>query len=111
MSKKLQGNGLFESSRMMLPEHKEAYIRHQQNLRKNARPQLDDQEMERISMLLSESMLCKKEVELALFKEFEISRLTGIITKIDRQRKSVRLAQENDYVWVQVADIMDAALK
>ncbi|KHF36751.1 hypothetical protein CM49_01057 [Paenibacillus sp. P1XP2] len=32
MSKKLQGNGLFESSRMMLPEHREAYIRHQQRL-------------------------------------------------------------------------------
>jgi hypothetical protein len=25
MAKKLEGNGLFESSRLMLPEHREAY--------------------------------------------------------------------------------------
>ncbi|WP_055107621.1 YolD-like family protein [Paenibacillus ihumii] len=111
MSKKLQGNGLFESSRMMLPEHKEAYIMHQQNLRKNSRPQLDDQEMERISMLLAESMHSKKEVELVLFKEFDVSKLTGIITRIDQQQKSVRLTQRNDFVWVQVVDIIDAVLK
>ncbi|GIQ64714.1 hypothetical protein PACILC2_32820 [Paenibacillus cisolokensis] len=88
MSKKLQGNGLFESSRMMLPEHKEAYILHQQNLRKNPPPQLDDQEMERISMLIAESMQLRKEVILVLFGEFNVTEITGVVTKIDLQQKT-----------------------
>lgn len=108
MSKKLLGNGLFESSRMMLPEHKEAYILHQHNLRKNLRPQLDDQEIERISMLIAESMQFRKEVTLILFGEFDASELTGVITKIDQQKKNVRLTQGNDFVWIQVMDIIDA---
>ena len=32
MSKKLQQNGIFESSRMMLPEHRETYILIRNNL-------------------------------------------------------------------------------
>ncbi|WP_372814798.1 YolD-like family protein [Paenibacillus sp.] len=111
MSKKLQGNGLFESSRMMLPEHKEAYILHQQNLRKNSPPQLDDQEMERISMLIAESMQFRKQVTVVLFGEFDVQKITGVVTKIDPQQKNVRLNQDNDYIWIKVADITDVMLK
>lgn len=108
MSRKLQGNGLFESSRMMLPEHKEAYILHQQNLRKNSRPQLDDQETERLSKIVAESMLFRKEVTLVLFGEFDDAKLTGVVTKIDQQQKNIRLAQGNDFVWINTENIIGA---
>ncbi|GIP32982.1 YolD-like family protein [Paenibacillus sp. J2TS4] len=111
MSKKLQGNGLFESSRMMLPEHKEAYLRLQQNLHKNPRPQLDEQETDRISMLLAESMRFRKEVTLILFGEWDRPELAGVVTKMDQQQKKVRLTQGNDFLWVKIADIIDAVLK
>lgn len=107
MSKKLQGNGLFESSRMMLPEHKEAYILHQQNLRKNSPPQLDDQEIERISILIAESMQFRKEVTVVLFGEFDMRTLTGIVTKINPQEKIVRIEQGNDYQWIRIAEIIN----
>lgn len=110
MSKKLQGNGLFESSRMMLPEHKEAYILHQQNLRKSPPPQLDDQEMERISMLIAESMHLKKNIKLVLFEEFYSSELTGLVTKIDLQHKTIGFLQGNNFTWIRVMDIIDVML-
>lgn len=111
MSKKLQGNGLFESSRMMLPEHKEAYILHQQNLRKSPPPQLDDQEMERISMLLAESMQLRKEVILVLFGEFNVTEITGVVTKIDLQQKNIKFTHGNDFRWIKVSDIIDGMWK
>lgn len=111
MSKKLQGNGLFESSRMMLPEHREAYIMHQQNLRKSPPPQLDDQEMERISMLLAESMQLRKEVILVLFGEFNVTEITGVVTKIDLQQKNIKFTHGNDFRWIKVSDIIDGMWK
>jgi hypothetical protein len=108
MSKKLQGNGLFESSRMMLPEHRESYLLHQQNLRKKSRPQLDDQEMERLSGIIAESILFKKEITLVIFGEFDNAELTGVITKIDQEHKTVKLSQENGFIWIKATDILDA---
>src|SRR5690606_28009600 len=111
MSKKLQGNGLFESSRMMLPEHKEAYILHQQNLRKSPPPHLDDQEMERISMLIAESMQLRKEVILVLLGEFNVTEITGVVTKIDLQQKNIKFTHGNDFRWIKVSDIIDGMWK
>lgn len=107
MSKKLQGNGLFESSRMMLPEHKEAYLAHQHHVQKQPRPQLDDQESERIFTLIAQSMQCRTEVTLVLFGQCDRTPLTGIVTKIDQQQKSIRLTTHNDLTWIHVADIID----
>lgn len=44
--KKLEGNGLWESNRMMLPEHKEAIIRQQHEEGRKAKPTPDSQELE-----------------------------------------------------------------
>lgn len=94
MSKKLQKNGLFESSRMMLPEHKEAYIQHQQNLRKKSRPLLDEQEIEHLSGMISNSMLTGREVKIVSFDEFEEKTVTGKVTKIDQHKRTIKLTNE-----------------
>lgn len=41
MSKKLTGNGLWESSRMMLPEHREQFLEQRRSLKKHEKPSLD----------------------------------------------------------------------
>jgi len=109
MSKKLQGNGLFESSRMMLPEHKEAIIVYNRSLQKKSRPQLDEQELGRISMLLTESMQLRKEIVLVLFGEFKTIEVTGIVTKVDLQQKRIRFNKDSDedYRWINLSDIID----
>ncbi|SEB67899.1 hypothetical protein SAMN05443246_1552 [Paenibacillus sp. GP183] len=42
MGKKLEANGLWESSRMMLPEHKDATRRQAKQIDRLVRPTLDD---------------------------------------------------------------------
>lgn len=113
MSKKLEANGLFESSRMMLPEHKEAYVRHQQQLQKKKRPQLDEHELEHLSGLIAESLQYSQEITLVLYGEFESLEYTGVVTKIDQQNRMLRLAQASDPygMWIKVEDIMSGVLK
>ncbi|MEI7027492.1 YolD-like family protein [Paenibacillus sp. y28] len=106
MSKKLQGNGLFESSRMMLPEHKEAFLQSQHNLRQQPRPYLDEQEAECISLLLAESLRHQKEMTLVVFGEYGNKRLTGVVTQADPRQGLVKLQQDCAAVWISAADIV-----
>jgi hypothetical protein len=110
MSKKLRGNGLFESSRMMLPEHKEAYNEHRKHLERQTRPQLDDEEAERIFRILAESMRLRAKAALLLFREEGPSAANGVVVNVDPLRRRIRLAQDGDFRWIDVADIIDAAL-
>lgn len=110
MSKKLQGNGLFESSRMMLPEHKEAYIAHQQTIRRQTRPLLDEQEAQRISHIISEAMQHKESVVLKLFNSFGEEAVAGIVTAFDPHQCRIKLRQREEDAWVNIAEIIDAEI-
>lgn len=108
MSKKLTGNGLFESSRMMLPEHKEAFIEHQQNVKKKVRPLLDEQEVERIQQLIAESFRLGTEVTFVQFGEMKGSELTGVVTKTDPYQGRIQLTSDDVSVWIPIDHIIDA---
>ncbi|MBR2567346.1 MAG: YolD-like family protein [Paenibacillus sp.] len=91
MSKKLQQNGLFESSRMMLPEHREAYILHQEQLAPRTRPSLDAQAAEEMSRLLSNSMVLGDRITITLFHEYEDISYTGRVLKLNRPARTLKL--------------------
>ncbi|WP_397386306.1 YolD-like family protein [Paenibacillus sp. VCA1] len=55
MAKKLEGNGLFESSRMILPEHREAYNRYMTHKDLRPKPVIDEQEWQQIGQALQDS--------------------------------------------------------
>ncbi|MFS0871486.1 YolD-like family protein [Paenibacillus xylanilyticus] len=95
MSKKLQQNGLFESSRMMLPEHREAYILHQEQLAPRTRPSLDAQAAEEMSRLLSNSMMLGDALTIGLFHEHDDIRYTGQVLKLDPSARTLRLLTKN----------------
>ena len=52
---KLIHNGLFESSRVILPEHREAWFTQQEKLMEREKMVLDDQELEQIRRTLIDS--------------------------------------------------------
>lgn len=106
MGKKLEGNGLFESSRMMLPEHAIEIRRHRDSRNNRMKPELDEQQLELISRSLMESYVDQSEVKLVLFDRFEDLEITGIVTRIDEQLKRVRVQTGDDWDWIKLADIM-----
>lgn len=110
MSKKLQQNGLFESSRMMLPEHREAYILHQEHLAPRTRPSLDAQAAEEMSRLLSDSMVLGDIITITLFHEFDDIRITGQVLRMNRPARTLKLLTDNGTRDIQMNLITDVIL-
>lgn len=107
--KKLEGNGLWESSRMMLPEHKEAIIRQQHEEGRKTKPTLDSQEMELIECSLTESFNEHRTIIVLLYDEYEDIELSGIVTSLHTHRREIKLAiGPGDWRWIKVDDIVTA---
>lgn len=75
---------MWESSRMMLPEHVEALINHDIEQKKRERIYLDDQELEYISGALQGSLRQRIMITVKLYDPFEQLLVTGIVERIDR---------------------------
>jgi len=107
--KKLEGNGLWESSRMMLPEHKETIIRRQLEEGRRERPILDLQEMELIESALAESFHEHRQVTVRLFDEYGDTELVGIVVLIHTFRREIKLSiTEEEWHWIKIDDIVSA---
>lgn len=110
MSKKLQGNGLFESSRMMLPEHREAYIQHQQHLIHRSPPLIDPQAEEEMAQVMASSLYSGSAVTITLFGDPEDMRLTGHVLRIDTSRRQIRFEEDEGEgpEWIRLDQIVGA---
>jgi hypothetical protein len=112
MSKKLEKNGLWESSRMMLPQHKEAALRQKMESLRIPRPTLDYQEIESISATLNQSQIYKKYIEITLYDEYQSRTLVGIVTQHQRNsfRMDTMINGSEDWEWIDFADVLKAEL-
>ncbi|MDR6884851.1 YolD-like family protein [Bacillus sp. 3255] len=114
MSKKLEHNGLWESSRMMLPQHKEAAIIKRKESQRLPRPIRDDQEIQIISATLSHSHMYREPIVLTLYDEYETKKLTGIVAR--SQRNEFKFDTEDPFTgeknwdWIRYRDVLKAEL-
>ncbi|WP_244919018.1 YolD-like family protein [Paenibacillus dendritiformis] len=107
MSKKLSNNGLWESSRMMLPQHKQALLTHQENQNRRERPQLDEQEWEGINSHLQRSMMESEPITLDVYDPFDKRAVRGTVVDIDMLGQRVRIRTENEEKrWIRAEDIL-----
>lgn len=100
MSIKLTGNGLWESSRMMLPEHKERIIEHNLDVKKKQKHELDDQEWEQINLILIRSMVNEEAVTVVIFGEKQDDPYRGVVDRFDSDK--VRVGKR----WISFLDIV-----
>jgi len=106
MGKKLEDNGLFESSRFMIPEHVVELRKYGKERNRRIKPELDEQEWELISRAIGESMSDGTEIKLLLFDPFEDVVVVGVVTKVDQQLKRIKLEYDSDYDWIKLEDIV-----
>lgn len=110
MSKKLTDNGLFDSSRMMLPQHKETILIHQKELNRMAKPVIDEQEWQLIGQALQDSFNDHVKVTLTVFDPFNTRDLTGFVTVINTFRKEIKLSiDQGEWEWIKFSDIIAAS--
>jgi hypothetical protein len=96
--KKLEGNGLWESSRMMLPEHKSAINRQLFELQRRERIELDEQERELINQALADSLQQRNPIALKLFHPIEELNVIGVIDRVDVRQG--RFAVDGEWFWI-----------
>lgn len=106
MSKKLEGNGLWESSRMMLPEHREAIIEQNREILKKTKPTMHEEELEIIEKALWDSYRLEITITVVLFDELEDIHRTGRVTKIDQYERMIKLQSAKDYDLLKVDNII-----
>jgi hypothetical protein len=114
MSKKLELNGLWESSRMMLPQHKESAISKRKEAQRMSRPIRDEQEIQNISTVLSLSQMYKKPVVLTLYEEFKTRSVTGIVVRSRHGEFRLDIVETvsgvDDWEWIAYRDVLKAEL-
>ncbi|MEK4273145.1 YolD-like family protein [Paenibacillus sp. FSL R7-0026] len=106
MKGKLFGNGLFESSRMMLPEHKEAWLTHQEKQLKE-KPILDEQEIQLIQGKINDSFHQRIRIQVTVFDPIEDKVYEGIVSVVNTFLKEIKLVfSDGDWKYIKLDTIM-----
>ncbi|WP_145142369.1 YolD-like family protein [Paenibacillus sp. Y412MC10] len=110
MSKKLTDNGLFDSSRMIIPQHKSAILAHQMGVKSESKPVIDEQEWQLIGQALQDSFNDHVKVTLTVFDPFNTRDITGFVTVINTFRKEIKLTMAQDkWEWIEFGNIIAAS--
>ena len=111
MGKRLHGNGLWESSRIVLPEHREALKqRHMEGItvtKKAKRPNLSEFELEELGNKLTEAHEEGRELVLTVWKNGETT-IRGRIAKLDASTGMVHVERYGETRKVPFLDILKA---
>lgn len=105
--KKLEGNGMWESSRMMLPEHIIRINQWATEIKKRQRIELDEQEWAIITQLVEASLKHRQQIKLQMYHELEELVVIGIVDRIDLIQARFMVDGE----WFLIKDIEGAQLE
>ncbi|MFK7692842.1 YolD-like family protein [Paenibacillus sp. HJGM_3] len=110
MGKKLEHNGLWESSRMMLPQHKEQSLLQAKVGERQKKPTLDMQEQDRILQEITTALREKTEITLTVFDQYKNREITGVPCSYSQQQRALKIDIDNDIEWISFSDILGATV-
>lgn len=99
-------NLLWESSRMILPEHKRVLQSHEKERNIRVRPQWDQQQVELFSEQITDAITMNETVKLELFDPYQQKILAGKITKVNEQDQKFQLTHQTGKTWLSVQDLI-----
>lgn len=102
-------NLMWESSRMMLPEHKAQIREHQKELQKRTKPMLDEQQIALFSQMISDAMNQNHSLKVQVFHPYHDHCLTGKIEDIIPGRQ-LKLVSNERSEWVDFKEVMDITI-
>lgn len=98
---KLSGNGLWESSGIILPEHRQALSEYFDKQRERKKVTLDESELEQLSYHIQESMHLRIPITLQMYDIYEEILVIGIVERVDTIKKCFRINGD----WFKVSDV------
>lgn len=111
MSKKLQGNGIWESSRMMLPQHRERIIENQKLYKKKIKPIIHEDEWELIFQNINLSLSEHENVKVVIFGEYEYSEVNGVVTSVSQIQSKFKIENDCGFEWVDFNEIVSVKVQ
>jgi methyl coenzyme M reductase subunit D len=102
----------WESSRMMLPEHREALLARKRGKLKVEKPMLDQQQIEELEQLIRDSMEFVFPLEFKVYDSGFFREVTGLVDYINIQTKQLHVVDsKGDTNLVKFMDIVDIKRK
>ncbi|MFH5185698.1 YolD-like family protein [Paenibacillus sp. TAB 01] len=103
-------NIMWESSRMIIPQHKEAAIRQARESLKRDRPELTEEELQEMFGRLSASKANTLEVTIIVYGEFENRQLRGIVTGLDPRQRLIKIEHNYDWDLIEFENVLSVQL-
>lgn len=111
MSKKLEANGLWESSRMMLPQHKERINEHRTQIHYQSKPIIHADEWEIIAQNLEISLNYTLPASFEIFNESGNWYVYGIAASISKLSKKIKIEMDNGFEFVDFDQLVSVELQ
>lgn len=103
-------NLIWESSRMMLPEHKAYLVDRREQLKERERPILDPQRLEELSGIMAYAFNERIEVCITVFSPYQNKLQRGVIQRLDPQLGRIKLLTEDHENWIKIENILEIDL-
>ncbi|GGE52683.1 hypothetical protein GCM10011391_34420 [Pullulanibacillus camelliae] len=97
----------WESSRMMLPEHRESLLEQDKEIEKSIRPILDEQQIDHFSQLLSLSIHQGLTLKLQLYHPFQKRYIIGKVIDFKHHSHEIKVLTANGMKWMNLHDIIE----
>ncbi|MCP1306960.1 YolD-like family protein [Paenibacillus tyrfis] len=106
MSTKLSGNGIWESSNMMIPQHRERSVQQERETEKQVRPELTEDEQRELFGRLRSSWSNTLKVTVTFYDGRQYREISGIVSEMDQLY--VKLELERRWMLLNFADVAGA---
>lgn len=100
----------WESSRMILPEHREQWLQHQNEQTKQKKPELDPQRWEEFEWLLGDAMRKDDTLRFTYWQDGLFFEIIGKCHYINHTQKQFHVTTEDDIQYLRFEDLADLAL-
>ncbi|MEY4480753.1 MAG: hypothetical protein RLZZ267_1431 [Bacillota bacterium] len=105
-------NLLWESSRMMLPEHKEQLLQYQAHTRRVQKPDLDEQHLAYLSEQLQIAVQEQSEIRMQCHENHQQTSYNGTIQRLNRANRTCLLRIDEDtYQTIAIDSIIAIELR
>lgn len=112
MSDLKRGNMLWEGSRMMLPEHKQAILDRKQQQQLVPKPSLDEQKLNELDEVICEAMAENQPLHFKYYQKGKILNMTGKVGYYDEQYKQLRICDLNGNLHIlNIENVIDAEIR
>lgn len=104
-------NLLWESSRMMLPEHKEALWQSVLEHNRVQKPNLDEQELMEMGRTIEEAFSSKSYLSISIYHPMKQKQIKGKIRKLDHYFRRIQIeTTEGELIWISADEIIHVVL-